>query len=321
MTPAPSSPPARTLATPKILIGGQQSEVLESVLDPGELGVYRVTFKVPAIGDGPQEVALSIGGRLATGGRVLVGRSLSNYLENVQADIGAPESSVVAESCGGPLATAPFVTGDPRNPPDQLGGATVSVRDSNGVSRMAPLLATHPDRLEYIIPTGTANGSATVIATTGDGSVFTGRLDIQTVVPRIFPHPTLGYGDSKQAPAGVVLRVRDGEQSVEPIATISDDCYYGCLVPIDLGPETDQVYLLLFGTGMRHRSSLANVNVRIGDVDAPVEYAGPQGEFAATDQINVRLPRSLVGRGVVPVQVTVDGKLASIDQSYFVQFN
>src|SRR5262249_9232818 len=108
--------------------------------------------------------------------------------------------------------------------------------------------------------------------------------------------------------------------TVEAIAATSDDCYYGCLVPIDLGPETDHLYLLLFGTGMRHRSSLANVSVRIGDVDAPVEYVGPQGEFAATDQINVRLPKSLAGRGVVPVQVTVDGKLASNNQSYFVQF-
>jgi hypothetical protein len=88
----------------------------------------------------------------------------------------------------------------------------VRVRDSNGVSRVAPLLATHPDRLEYKIPTGTANRTATVIATTVDGSVFTGRLNLQTVIPRIFPHPILGYGDSKQAPARVVLRVRNGHK-------------------------------------------------------------------------------------------------------------
>jgi uncharacterized protein (TIGR03437 family) len=320
MTPAPASPPARTLVTPGILIGGQQSEVLESLLDPGEFGVYRVTFKVPVIGDGPQTFALSIGGEVANGHPILVGKSLSHYLEDTQADVGAAESSIVAESCGGPLATFPFARGDPQNPPEQLGGATVRVKDSAAVSRIAPLLATYPDRLEYIIPAGTANGSAVVTITTGDGSVFTGRLAIQTVVPRIFRYPNLGYDDSTRAPAGIVVRVRDGKQTVEPIATINDDCYYGCLVAIDLGPESDQLFLLLFGTGLRHRSSLANVNVRIGGVDTPVEYAGAQGEFAGTDQVNVRLPRSLVGRGTVPVEVTVDGKLATISQTYFLQF-
>ena len=78
-----------------------------------------------------------------------------------------------------------------------------------------------------------------------------------------------------------------------------------------MDPDSDQLFLVLFGTGMRFRSSLSNVSVKIGGIDAPVEYAGPQGEFAGLDQINVRLPRSLAGRGGAVLDLLVDGKAAN----------
>jgi uncharacterized protein (TIGR03437 family) len=66
---------------------------------------------------------------------------------------------------------------------------------------------------------------------------------------------------------------------------------------IDMGPDTDQVYLVLFGTGIRYRSSLSNVTVDIGGAFASVEYAGAQGTFSGVDQVNVRLQRSLARSG------------------------
>jgi uncharacterized protein (TIGR03437 family) len=42
-----------------------------------------------------------------------------------------------------------------------------------------------------------------------------------------------------------------------------------------------------------------------------VTYVGPQGYYIGLDQINVRLPRSLAGRGEVEVLLTVDGKPAN----------
>jgi uncharacterized protein (TIGR03437 family) len=49
------------------------------------------------------------------------------------------------------------------------------------------------------------------------------------------------------------------------------------------------------------------VTARIGGVDAETIYAGAQGDFAGLDQVNLRLPRSLAGRGEVDVAVNVDG--------------
>ena len=82
-------------------------------------------------------------------------------------------------------------------------------------------------------------------------------------------------------------------------------------IPIDLGPGTDRVYLGLFGTGVRGRTGLTGVNVKIGGVDAPVSFAQAQGSLVGLDQINAQIPRSLIGRGDVDVVLTVDGKVAN----------
>ena len=86
--------------------------------------------------------------------------------------------------------------------------------------------------------------------------------------------------------------------------------------PIDLGPDlgsnSDQVFLVLYGTGFRFRSSLANVTARIGGEVATVHFAGAQGDFAGLDQVNIQIPRSLIGRGEVSLVLTVDGLQANI---------
>ena len=68
-----------------------------------------------------------------------------------------------------------------------------------------------------------------------------------------------------------------------------------------------QIFLILFGTGMRYRNSLAGAAASIGGVNAEVFYVGAQGGFVGLDQANVRIPRSLLGRGEVNVALTVDG--------------
>ena len=68
------------------------------------------------------------------------------------------------------------------------------------------------------------------------------------------------------------------------------------------------VYLILYATGLRNRSSLANVQVTIGGISASVEYAGPEGSgVPGLDQINIRLIPALKGLGVADLVLTVDG--------------
>ena len=75
---------------------------------------------------------------------------------------------------------------------------------------------------------------------------------------------------------------------------------------IDMGSASDQVYLLLAGTGLQ-AAGTAGVKVTVGGLDAPVLYVGPQGSFGGLDQVDVQLPGALAGQGNVNVQVTAAG--------------
>src|SRR5262249_25410638 len=72
-------------------------------------------------------------------------------------------------------------------------------------------------------------------------------------------------------------------------------------------PDTDKAYLVLYATGVRRRTNIQDVHVLVGGEEAVVEYAGPQPDFAALDQINAIIPRSLIGKGPVDVSVSVTG--------------
>ncbi|MEK7829965.1 MAG: hypothetical protein AAB401_02710, partial [Acidobacteriota bacterium] len=108
------------------------------------------------------------------------------------------------------------------------------------------------------------------------------------------------------------LRVKaDGSQVFESIASF--DPIKGEFVarPIDLGPANEQVFLLVFGTGIRKRSNLSAVSVQVGGASTQINFAGPQADFVGLDQINALLPRTLIGRGEVDVVVSVDGLTAN----------
>lgn len=159
------------------------------------------------------------------------------------------------------------------------------------------------------MPSGTANGAATITISSGDGSVSTGVSQITSVAPGLFTANASGQGVA----AALALRIKaDGTQSYEPVARFDPVQNKFVAVPIDLGPDlgnaSDQVFLIPFGTGIRWRSSLSAVSVKLGGVDAQATFAGALNEFVGLDQVNVRLPRSLIRRGEVDVALIVDGQ-------------
>jgi len=208
----------------------------------------------------------------------------------------APQSIVTA--FGSAMATASQVASFPL--PTSLAGTTVSV---NG--QLAQLIYVSPTQVNYIIPPGTAAGSATIIIMSGDGSISMGTAQIAAVAPGLFA----ANSDGQSVAAAVAFRVRgDGAQSYESIAQFNPAQNKFVSLALDLGPATDQVFLFLYGTGIRGRSSLANVTATIGGVPVPVLYAGPQPDFAGLDQVNLTVPRSLIGSGEVDIVLTVDSK-------------
>jgi uncharacterized protein (TIGR03437 family) len=81
--------------------------------------------------------------------------------------------------------------------------------------------------------------------------------------------------------------------------------------PIAFGDPGDKVYLVLYGTDIRNRSSPSSVSATVGGSSAVVEYAGALGGLVGLDQANILIPRSLIGAGQINVVVTVDSVAAN----------
>ncbi len=217
----------------------------------------------------------------------------------------APDSIVAA--FGVNLATSVEIANS--SPlPTMLAGTKVSVRDSTGTERLAPLFFVAPTQVNYLMPPGTAAGRASVTITSGDNKISIGSPMVAAVAPGLFTANSSGQG----VPAANIFRLKaNGEQSTEPLSRFDSGTNQVVPIPIDLGPEGEQVFAILFGSGFKGNSGLPSVNVKIGGTDCEVLYAGEAPGFFGLDQCNVRIPRSLGGRGDVDLVMTVNGKVAN----------
>ncbi len=185
--------------------------------------------------------------------------------------------------------------------PTALVGTTVTVKDSYGVERLAPLFYVSPLQINYQIPPGTAAGFAQVTIKSGDGATTTEAMQIVQVQPGIFTANQAGSG----AAAAIVQRVKaDGTQSFESTVSYQAQTQSYQMKEIDLGPEGERVFLLLFGVGVRNVTALTELSLdSLGEGQNPYRtpltplYAGPQGDYVGLDQMNFELPRDWQGRG------------------------
>jgi uncharacterized protein (TIGR03437 family) len=127
------------------------------------------------------------------------------------------------------------------------------------------------------------------------------------VAPTLFTANGTGTGVA----AATAIRTQAGAKGLQaPVPVFTCGTSRCAAVPIDLGIDTP-VYLSLFGTGIRNRSSLSNVTVTINGISVPVLYAGPQPEFPGLDQVNVALTLNLRGSGETNVVLMVDGQTSN----------
>lgn len=193
--------------------------------------------------------------------------------------------------------------------PTSLLGTTIKVKDSIGTERLAPLFFVSTGQCNYQMPLGTALGTTTVTVTSGDGKVSAGTIQVEQVGPGVFSAASNGSG----APAAYVIRVRGTQQTIEQIVQYNPQTQVFEHIPVDLGPAGDECYLILFGTGIRFRSALGSVVIRIGGRTHTALYAGEVDGFVGLDQLNPSpLRRELTGMGIVNIEVTIDGRVANI---------
>ena len=163
--------------------------------------------------------------------------------------------------------------------------AEIDIVSSGGTVVIATPLFTSAAQINFWIPASLAAGHYSVTVRSAGNPIAQGNLELDPVAPSLFT-------------AAQLVRVHpDGSQTIEDI-----------LGPIDLGSPSDRVFVALYGTGFRR---LGSASLQIGGVVLTVAYAGAQGTVSGLDQINAELPRSLAGRGRVPVMFTADGMPAN----------
>jgi len=201
---------------------------------------------------------------------------------------------------GGQLAPgAQSATAQPL--PTTLGGCTLTVTDANGVVRTAGLYYVSPNQINFDVPAKTAVGTATVTVTCGTQPQTFGSLTIAAVSPGLF------FLNSDGLAAAELTRVNGNNTTYEETAQIDSVTNLLVAAPIDLGSDTDQVYLTLYGTGLRNRSSLDAVKVLVANVPVPVDFAGASTTSDGLDLVRVLLPKQLRGTGTANIVVTADG--------------
>ncbi|MGH9801132.1 MAG: hypothetical protein ACRD82_12275 [Blastocatellia bacterium] len=205
-------------------------------------------------------------------------------------------SEMIATAFGANLAPTTEVASLPL--PTTLGNRRVYVRDSDGSQTLARLLLVSPGQINFILPIGTSP-HIVIVSDENNQIIGTGFPALSSIAPGIFTANSDGQG----VPAAVIVRARaDGSQQYEPVAQFDQTLRRFVPMALDLGPESDIIILALFGTGWRYFFP-ATLTVKIGGIECPVEYVGKQPNIEGLDQINVRLPRNLIGKGDVTVEV------------------
>ncbi|MGH9803100.1 MAG: choice-of-anchor V domain-containing protein [Blastocatellia bacterium] len=187
--------------------------------------------------------------------------------------------------------------------PTILDGTEIEVRDFTSTSRKAGLFFVAPSQINYWIPSGTPNGIATISVKRNGSVVAESTITIETVSPGLFTANASGIG----VPAAVALRVVGTTQTFESIFTTQN----GQPVATALNITNGDLYLIGFGTGIVGAQA-SSISATIGGTATPILGVAAAPGFVGLDQVNIGpIPKSLAGRGIVNVVLTVSGKIAN----------
>lgn len=186
-------------------------------------------------------------------------------------------------------------------------GNSVSIVDSAGQTWAAPMAFVSPGEVTFLVPAGVAPGSAKVNIVSSAGTETASNIQVAAVAPSLFE-----LNGSGLAGAQAVRVSAAGAQTFEAVFQTTSGASLAAN-PINMGSSTDEVYLVLYGTGIQ-AAGTAGTTVTVDGVKAPVVYAGSQNQFPGLDQVNALLPASLAGKGTVEVQLTAGGVAANAVQ-------
>lgn len=179
--------------------------------------------------------------------------------------------------------------------PVELNNLSFKIVDSSKAIRSVPLLFVSPKQANLVIPNSTALGAAIIQAFLSGQIVAEGTLTVNASAPAVFSANGSGQGLA----AATVTRVASSGAST---SGLTFDPVSLTAIPVDVGVAGEEVYLSVFGTGMR--SLQAPLTARVGGSVVAVAGPVPHSQFIALDQVNLGpLPSVLGGLGEIDIEL------------------
>jgi uncharacterized protein (TIGR03437 family) len=169
----------------------------------------------------------------------------------------------------------------------KLAGVTVQISaNSNAYSRPLQLLMASPTQVNALIPADVPPGPVSIALTNTSGATFQTASWVEPVAPALF---VVSQNNIDYAAASLLRIHADGSYSTESLIAADPVTGQVVPVPVDPGSPSDQLYLSLYGSGFTNvnADAVELASVTHGAVSLPILYAGPQGQIAGLDQINI----------------------------------
>lgn len=186
-----------------------------------------------------------------------------------------------------------------------LGGrySVLARSQRSGESKEACVLFLGAGQVNFKLPSGLTAGDRVDVSVIDN--LTSAAIATATAVPVVDFAPGLftASQDGKGIPAANLVRVRNGQEIWSDVPTSPS-------TPIDLGPVDEDLFLVLYGTGIRNKPGTTLPRATIAGLAAPVEYVGVQPSYLGLDQINLRVPKAelrrigVIGKAIVEVRFT-----------------
>ncbi len=183
-----------------------------------------------------------------------------------------------------------------------LSNLQVNLIDSSGASHTELLYYAGPTQVNFYVDTTVALGPGVIQVVSNSAVVAAGTVQVNSVAPGLFS----AAGSAVGPPSGLLVRISSTATAPATLAVYNGSQWNPATV--SFGASGDLLYLLLYGTGIRNRSSLAAVSALIGSTAVPVILADADPSNPGIDDITIGpLPLSLASAGAAQVQIQVDG--------------
>ncbi len=162
--------------------------------------------------------------------------------------------------------------------PTAIAGVSITVQDSAGAERLAPLFFVSPTQINYQIPAGTAPGPALIKFNNGPGQIISSTSIIAERAPSIFTTDASGNGPAAAIDAATFTRAPFNAR----------------------GANGEPNIIAVYGTGLGNHATDVNANISssvqatIDGQTVTVTYAGTAPGFVGLNQMNIVLPAGII---------------------------